>query len=226
MPPRSDVTRMSHEGIADAAAVLARAFQDDPLQAYTFPDEEERRRLSPAHFRATLDYGLQFGIVNAVSGGGVIVALPPGQTDVTPERAEQGGLAKLPELIGSEPAGRFLGVLGTAGPMHRRHAPGPHWYVMALGVSPEARDTGLGRALLESVFVEADPSRLPVYLETTQAANIAFYGHMGFAVVDQFREPTSGLDVWGFLRPPREVAAAPEPTRRPARPRRRYQGKR
>jgi GNAT superfamily N-acetyltransferase len=216
---------MSREGIADAADVLARAFQDDPLQTYALPDEEDRRRLSPAHFRATLDYGLQFGIVNAVPGEGVIVALPPGQTDVTPERAEQGGLTRLPELIGAEPAGRFLGVLGTAAPMHHRHAPGPHWYVMVLGVSPDARDTGLGRALLESVFDEADPPRLPVYLETTQASNIAFYGHMGFAVVEQVREPTSGLDVWGFLRPPREVASTPEPARRP-RPRRRYQGKR
>ena len=225
MPSRSDVMRVSPEDVADAAAVLARAFQDDPLESYAFPDEEERRRLSPVHFRAVLEYGLQFGTVNATAGTGAIVALPPGQTAVTPERAAQGGLTKLPDLIGAEAAGRFLGVLPAAEPMHHRYAPGPHWYVMALGVSPDAQGEGHGRALLESIFDEADPSRLPVYLETTRAANIAFYGHMGFAVVEQVRDPASGLDIWGFLRPPREVAAPVEPARRP-RPRRRYQGKR
>lgn len=226
MPPRSDIERVSHEGVADAAAALASAFQDDPLQTHAFPDEAERRRLSPAHFRAVLEYGLQFGTVNAVPGAGAIVALPPGQTDVTPDRLAQTALAKLPELIGADAASRFLSVLRVAEPMHHRHAAGPHWYVMALGVSPDAQGEGLGRALLESIFDEADPTRLPVYLETTRAANIAFYGHMGFAVVEQVRDPASGLEIWGFLRPPREVAAVPDTTRRPARPRRRYQGKR
>lgn len=223
--PRSDVHRVSPEGVANAADVLARAFQDDPLQKYTFPDEDERRRVSPAHFRAALEYGLAFGMVNAVPGSGAIVALPPGQTEVTLERAEQGGLTRLPELIGADAAGRYMGVMSAAGPMHGRHAAMPHWYVMVLGVDPEAQGTGIGQALLSSVFAEADPTRLPVYLETTQPSNIAFYGHMGFAVVEQFRDPVSGLDVWGFLRPPREVVAAVEPTRRP-RPRRRYQPKR
>lgn len=225
MGSRSVVQRVSHEGVDDAATVLASAFQDDPLQKYVFPDEEDRRRLSPTYFGAVLAYGLQFGAVNAIPGNGAVIALPPGQTDVKADRAVEGGLNSLPELIGPDAAARALGVLAAAEPMHRRHATGSHWYVMALGVTPEAQGTGLGRDLLESVFADADPARLPVYLETTRAANIAFYGHMGFAVVEQFREPTSGLDVWGFLRPPREVAAVVEPTRRP-RPRRRYPGKR
>jgi len=222
MASRSEVKRVSHESVAEAAEVLARAFQDDPLQKYVFPDEEERLRRSAAHFGAALQYGLQFGTVNEAPGGAVI-ALPPGETDVTASRAELGGLAKLPDLIGPEAAARYFGVTQAAEPMHHRHAPGPHWYVMVLGVSPEAQGSGLGRDLLHSVFAEADPGRLPVYLETTRAANVAFYGHMGFEVVEQFREPASGLDVWGFLRPPREVAA---PTPPPRRPRRRYQGKR
>lgn len=224
MLQRSDVKRASGEDVADAAEVLAHAFQDDPLQRYVFPDEDERHRLSAAHFGALLRYGFEFGTVAAVTGRGAVIALRPGETDVTPARAEAGGLAKLPELIGVEAASRFLAVIGGAEAMHHRYAPGPHWYVMALGVSPEAQGTGLGRDLLQSVFSEADPGRLPVYLETTRAANVAFYGHMGFEVVEQFREPVSGLDVWGFLRPPREVAAAVEAPRRPAR--RRYQGRR
>ena len=218
------VRRVSHEDVAEAAEALARAFQDDPLQSYTFPDAEERRRLSPAHFTVPLEYGLQFGVVFAGEGG-AIVALPPGSTQVTEARVREGGITGLPERIGAAAADRFLTVLGAAEAMHARHAPGPHWYVLVLGVSPDAQGTGLGRALLQSIFAEADASRVPVYLETAQPRNIAFYGHMGFAVVEQIREPASGLDLWAFVRPPREVTVEVEPARRP-RPRRRYQGRR
>lgn len=226
MPMPPGIRRLSHDELDAAAESLANAFHDDPLQSYTFPDPDERRRLSAAHFRVPLEYGLRFGVVHVAPGAGAIIALPPGATDITAERAQEGGLARLPGVIGEEAANRFLGVLRAAEPMHHRHASGPHWYVMALGVDPSAQGTGLGRALLESVFAEADPSRLPVYLETTQARNIAFYGHMGFAVVEQVREPQSGLDLWAFLRPPREETPAVDTTRRPSRPRRRYTGRR
>jgi GNAT superfamily N-acetyltransferase len=218
------VRRVSHEDVAEAAEALARAFQDDPIQTYIFPDPDERQRLSPVLFSVPLEYGLRFGAVHAGEGG-AIVALPPGATEINEERAEQGGITRLADRIGPEAAARFLEVLGVAEQMHARHASGPHWYVMVLGVSPDIQGTGLGRALLQSIFAEADAARLPVYLETAQPRNIAFYGHMGFAVVEQVREPKSGLDIWGFLRPPLEVSAPVEPARRP-RPRRRYQGRR
>lgn len=226
MPMPAGIRRLSHADLDDAAEILAQAFHDDPLQRYAFPDEDERRRLSPGHFRVPLEYGLRFGTVHVAPGAGVIVALPPGATEITPERAEEGGITRLPSIIGAEPAARVMSVLAAAEPMHHRHAPGPHWYVMVLGVAPDAQGTGVGRALLESIFAEADPARHPVYLETAQPRNIAFYGHMGFAVVEQDREPASGLDLWGFLRPPREVAAPVDTTRRPSRPRRRYTGRR
>ena len=88
--------------------------------------------------------------------------------------------------------------------MHHRHASGPHWYVMVLGVSPEARGTGLGRALLETILAEADALGVPVYLETAQPRNVTFYQHMGFTLVEHLVEESSGLDLWGFLREPRQ----------------------
>lgn len=196
------IQQVTNGDLATAAEILARAFFDDPLQRHTFPDPDMRRALSPAHFGVALAYGRLFGSVH-MTPGGVIVSLPPGVTDITAERAEEGGLTRLPEVIGADPADRFLSVLGAAEPMHHRHAPGLHWYVMVLGVSPEAQGTGLGRALLETTFAAADAVGVPVYLETAQPRNVSFYQHVGFALVEQLLDEPSGLDLFGFLRGPR-----------------------
>ena len=120
-----------------AAEAMARAFMADPVQVYTFPDEAERRQKSPAHFRTALRYGLRFGEVYTTPGvEGAVVWLGPGQTEITPEKAEAGGFADLPFLLGEEAATRFLSVMDYLDPFHKEDVPEPHWYVMVVGVDP------------------------------------------------------------------------------------------
>ena len=54
--------------IDDAAAVLARGFQDDSFQCYIIPDEEERWRLSPSIFAVLVRYGVLAGEVWTTEG--------------------------------------------------------------------------------------------------------------------------------------------------------------
>jgi len=83
-----------------ASKSLARAFMNDPLQTNVFPDEEERKKKSPLHFGAILKYGLKFGEVYASNNGkGAIVWLRPGETVLTAEKAEQGGLGELTKSL-------------------------------------------------------------------------------------------------------------------------------
>jgi hypothetical protein len=60
---RPTIVRLAEQDVSAAAAALARAFQDDPLQTYVFPDPVERAARSPAHFAPLLRYGLLFGEV-------------------------------------------------------------------------------------------------------------------------------------------------------------------
>lgn len=106
------VKLMSEAELPNAAQALANAFFNDPPQTYTFPDESERRAKSPAHFAAALNYGLKFGEVYAAAKAGAVIWLKPGDTEITPERAEQGGFAALPGQIGSEAFERFFSVIG------------------------------------------------------------------------------------------------------------------
>ncbi|MBA2379354.1 MAG: hypothetical protein H0V76_07245, partial [Blastocatellia bacterium] len=58
-----NIEKMKEEQISRAAKALSNAFHLDPLQSYAFPDEDDRRKYSPAHFSAALNYGVRFGEV-------------------------------------------------------------------------------------------------------------------------------------------------------------------
>ena len=190
--------------LAEAARALARAFHADPLQGYVLPDPIERAARSPAHFAPFIRYGLLFGevLTTADSCAGASVWLGPAQWEVTPERAEAAGIDKLADAIGEVAATRFLSVLAAIDPFHQRDMPGPHYYLMILGVAPEHHGTGLGRALMQPVLDRADATGLPCYLETAQPANVSFYEHLGFQTLVETTDRDSGLRLWTFRRDP------------------------
>lgn len=203
-PPMTSpvVVPLKREQLSEAAASLARAFQDDPLQTHVFPDPVERAARSPAHFVPLLEYGLRYGTVLTTAGEstGSAVWLPPGNTHVTDERAAAAGLDRLPELLGVEAATRFFAALSAVEPFHRTDVPADHWYVLVVGVEPAAQGRGVGGALLAPILEQADRDGLPCYLETAQPRNIGFYEHLGFRVLREVVSAENGLRLWTFRR--------------------------
>jgi ribosomal protein S18 acetylase RimI-like enzyme len=190
---------MQGSSIAAASESLADAFMKDPLQTYVFPIEEERKRKSPEHFAAILRYGLMYGEVYTTNNSkGAVVWLRPGETDVTSDKAEKGGLGKLPEVLGEEPTKRFFSVLDFLEPYHKRDANESHWYTMVIGVAPSDHGTGMGRSLMKPVIDKARSKQTPIYLETAEPSNISFYTKLGFSVIRELTEPDSGLKLWTF----------------------------
>ena len=203
MSQTREITRLREADLPVAAEMLSRAFYDDPLQIYTLPDPDERRERSPALFAAALRYGLLFGEVLANAGGppaGVAIWIGPDAWDITPERAAAAGFDQLPHTFGAEATERFFTALAAGDAPHRRDVRPDHWWVMVLGVAPEAQGTGLAPALLQPVMDRADAAGQQCYLETANPANITFYEHLGFArIVDLVAEP-SGVRFWTFRR--------------------------
>ena len=197
--PIHTIMQLKEHQVAAVSESLAKAFMSDPLQTYTFPDEEERRQKSPDHFNVFLQFGLKFGEVYVSENReGAVVWLRPNETDITPEKAEQGGLAKLPEILGEAAANRFFSVLEFIAPFHKQDVPEPHWYVMVVGVDPAHQGKGLGSALLAPILQQASADNYPVYLETAQPSNVFFYQKLGFSVIREVVEPGSGLRIWTF----------------------------
>lgn len=132
---------------------------------------------------------------------GLAVSLPPRHSDA--HFLEDAGFHRLPSILGAEAHGRFTSFLDYLAPLRSRAVPGPHWYVMILGVDPRNQREGVGRSLLQEMFRRADAEGAPCYLETAQPRNVPFYTNSGFAVVDHGVEPSSALPYWTFLRNPR-----------------------
>lgn len=98
-------------------------------------------------------------------------------------------------------ARRLLIYSDFAGRLHDHHAPGPHWYLTALGTVAERRGEGLGGALVEHVATIADEEGTACYLETNNEANVPYYERFAFEVVAEATVPGSSLGHWSMLRP-------------------------
>ena len=196
-----EIVRLREEDVPVIAAVFTRAFANDPLQVYTLPDPTERAERSPALFSAALRYGLLFGeVLTTAELEGAAIWIGPDAWDITDERAAAAGFDRLPAEMGEEATGRFFSVLAIGDEPHRRDVRPDHWWVMVLGVAPEAQGKGLARALLEPVMQRADAAGQQCYLETANPANITFYERIGFERVTELDHPQSGLRLWTFRR--------------------------
>jgi GNAT superfamily N-acetyltransferase len=195
------IEKLTQPNLSLAARALTNAFMEDPLQRYVFPDEAERKERSIPHFSALLQYGLLFGeVFTGDQFEGAVIWLRPGETTVTPEKAEQSGLAALPKTIGEAQFTRFISVLDYADQYHKLDMKEPHWYTMVVGVDPSFQGKGYGNALLSPILEEAKSKNIPVYLETAQPKNLSFYQHMGFEMVREVVEPVSGIRIWTFIK--------------------------
>ncbi len=191
--------------IAEAAAVLTRAFHDDPGMAYVFPEEAARRKRSPWCFRMNVRYALRYGgLVHTTAAGirGVAVWLPPGGFRVRLRRLVALGVLAAPFRVG---AGALLRLRRLGAFHERRHeldvAP-RHWYLLTLGVDPAHQGRGIGGTLLRPVLSRADAEGLPAYLETAKERNVAFYRRYRFAVVSSEEVTGGGPRFFTMRRPP------------------------
>jgi GNAT superfamily N-acetyltransferase len=186
-----------------AAAVLARAFDADPLTRYLFPDRVERARKAPLMFTTLARYDYLFGRVDRLDGFGAVATwLGPEHGAETPQRLSEAGFDQLPDQVGGAPLDRLSAFYAVVEEAHRHAVAEPHWYLRLIGVEPTQQGRGLGSMLLRHGLSRAHESGNGCFLETFQERNVPFYLSHGFQLVIDQTEPASGIRVWGFLRPP------------------------
>src|SRR5918997_1577861 len=78
---------LGEERGSEVAALMGRAFQDDPLFAHACPDPGERARWLPWLFRWSIWKGFLFGQILGTEAplGGVMALIGPGAGDFTEE---------------------------------------------------------------------------------------------------------------------------------------------
>jgi hypothetical protein len=101
--PTADKTRICKASVGDAprvATTLGRAFFDDPVLRWTFPDAGRREAALPASLFAETLHRPDENYVTS-DGTGAALWAPPGQARVPEEHAEQFGL-RLEEIAGAD----------------------------------------------------------------------------------------------------------------------------
>lgn len=186
------------------AAVFARAFADDPLYAWIFPDERVRRQRLPILFawqlRAAQRGRDQIDVMVADERIlGCAIWSPPGAR--RPSAGQQlAVLASFPLILGSRlrVALRSFNALGRARPEQ------PHWYLSTIGVDPPAQRTGVARGLLKPRLARCDEARIPAALVTGEPDNLAYYELLGFSVTREIKLPGGGPAHWAMWRNPQQ----------------------
>ena len=195
------LTRLTESQYPQVGALYGRAFYDDPLYKYIFPDDSTRESQVAWELGLTARYGLRFGEGYATPNvEGCAIWLPPGQTDFTEERMAQVGITNPAAHLGTESGARFQKFVDESEYYHRQVAPGPHWYLVILGVEPAHQGRGLGRALLAPMLARAEAGRYPVYLETAHESNLDFYAKFGFSVKAEAPLSGGGAYLWYLVR--------------------------
>lgn len=190
--------------LEEAASILIRSFADDPGLHFVLPDSHDRDRLSPALAMAVVRYALRCGSPLATPGPvrGVALWFAPGDAAPTRVDLEETGIAGIPELIGPDSWSRFERLLGHLDALHPVLAPDPHWFLAMLGVDPAFQRQGIGQALMEPVFDQADRDGVACYLEAPTESNARYYERRGFQVVMETDIPESDVHIWLMRRDP------------------------
>lgn len=197
---RPGIRRARAEDVPALAAMLARAFLDDPVAEWAWrPDalrEKALRRFQATRLRQLVLHEEVWTSEDLCSAA---LWAPPGHWHSSLREVAQLGPCFLhPRLLGRMP----LVALGWER-LERAHPRGnPHFYLAVLGTDPAAQGRGLGSAVLRGVLDQCDADGVGAYLESSKESNIAFYARHGFQVMEEIRL-LRGPSMWKMWREPR-----------------------
>ena len=181
-----------------AAATLAAAFRDNPMNCAVIGNSESKRlRVNTYGLATSLISSRQYSYRRVIRAEGricaALVAFDPGGYPAAPPPAK----AQLRCLWGQ--GFRVMKRWGRLyHSLNRVHPKGPHCYLALIGVRPELQGRGMGRALMQDWLVEVDNRLATGYLETDREDMVAFYRAAGFEVNSRMRE--FDTDIWCMAR--------------------------
>ena len=209
----TDIARAAHEAgtvrkarrdeLNRFAAVLARAFYEDPPMRWVISDDSRREHLLRRSFALYLrELWFKQGQCYATeSVAGAAVWELPGQW----QAGVRDQLRLLPSMVRIN--GRLLPrILRALAVLESNHPTEPHYYLPLVGVEPGWQGRGLGSALVRPGLQRCDHERMPAYLEATSPRNRALYERHGFEVTEQFTLGPGSPPLWRMWRAPKATS--------------------
>ena len=177
--------------------LLARAYAQDPLLAWVFPDEQDRPEATAAWLGVTVERYLAAGEVELEREDDDLAGVALWRR---PSTVLDGGSDRLPTaggllraLVGATRAAEVAAGFAAA---PRLPADVPSAYLHFLAVAPGAQGRGLGGQLLDRVLERSRADGVPLRLDTTNPANLVFYESHGLSVRSEVRLGATGPVMW------------------------------
>jgi len=194
------IRRASSTDVGRVAVTATRAFVDDPVMRWLYPDDEFYLAPGAPAMRPLIARWLGHDEMWVTEDStAVAVWIPPGRPELESEPTD----APAPEIPED-----LLARFAIIGPLLAQNTPPEeHWYLQMLATHPDWQRQGLGAALMAVQFERAKTEGLPCYLETETIENVAYYRRFGFEVRSEWDvDPEAtlgrpGPHMWGMMRP-------------------------
>jgi|SRR6185437_6081676 GNAT superfamily N-acetyltransferase len=188
--------------VKQLAAVLARAFYDDPPLVWLLPNPTTRLSHITRMFETVTGVeSLGYGGVDVACGGeeiaGGAVWLPPGHREPGFREKVQAAPSHFWTLAASRGRAASYGRALDGGRPRQ-----PHWYLKAIGVDPAWQGRGVAGLLLRSRLQGCDADGQPAYLEVSQPGGVALYERFGFERTGDLTMPKGAPAITAMWRAP------------------------
>jgi ribosomal protein S18 acetylase RimI-like enzyme len=192
--------RAERSELPELARMLARAFHEDPVAAWSCRPDDLRPRVLERLFGMRLrDLYPRGEIWTDDELRSVAAWAAPDQWHTTVRQdAAYASCLLHPRLALRMP----MVVTGLLRAQNLHPAEPPHWYLAILGTDPSAQGQGLGSAMMGPILEELDRDGVSAYLESSKEQNLDFYARHGFRVTSE-RDLPRGPRLWPMWRDPR-----------------------
>lgn len=191
--------------IPKASAVLADAFQHDPLWNKFFEGESHLELKFRACFETPLRLCYTFGEVYATSKQleGIAAWVPGELSSITMWRMIRSGAIFPGMRIGVKAGKKMTPVFAPLEQDRKEHMRGRSFlYLFIIGVATEFQGQGFGGTLLRALIEQSETSGIPIYLETERECTVKLYEKFGFSTVKQITLPIVNHPMWEMVREP------------------------
>lgn len=196
-----DLYRLQKKDIPRAAAVLADAFQRDPVWSAVLDGARPAQRI--AAFETLVRYGLHYGEVYAPSETleGIAGWTPGEVAEMTFWRIFRSGAIWTGPRLGFDIVQKMGPMFEPVDADRRDNMRGKSFlYLIVIGVASQYQGQGFGGKLLRALIAQSEQAGVPIYLETEAEDNVHMYEHMGFSLIKKIVLPVVDLPMWQMVR--------------------------
>ncbi len=198
-----EIFPVTRQSVADAAAVLGRAFADEPVSVAIYRNFSLDRRARAltvdfsAELFACLDRAYPIHIKHDGHCAGAALIYPPGAYPL-PQFEEW--IILLKSIIGNG-LYDFPRWIRWQDEAHKFHPTVPHYYLAYIGVDPSCQGKGFGSLIMQHLTGLADRDHMSCHLESANPRNLSLYQRSGFVIRDE--KDIAGIHTWFLWRPPK-----------------------